>query len=235
MPDSKQSKYRTAVLAGVSLLMTATGLLAQGHGPAFAGGQTSPGASFHAGGSAVVPPVIFSNSGYRPSGSSGAAHSHGSSGYGRSGSTYRNQSTYRAPVYPFAYYAYPYLVTPSNGWVGDPSLVGGGDTGGDQSVYAELDILHQQVDQLRTDQQYLAYGQPPYPETAEAPAEKAPPALILVFRDGTRTEVQDYAVVGKTFWDLSSHGMRKYPVSELDLQASIKANQARGLEFPEVK
>lgn len=113
----------------------------------------------------------------------------------------------------------------------------GGDPVPDQSVYSELDILHQQIDQMRADQEYMASGQSPYAGNVPvaAPPEKKPAALILVFRDGTRTEVQDYAVVGQTFWDLSSGGTRKYPIVQVDLQASIKANDARGVEFPKVK
>ncbi len=231
-----EPSWTIAALAGVAFLITGSNLLAQGH--PFAAGQTLPGAGFRASGSAVAPAVYYSNSGYKSSGSAGTSRYHSSSGYGHSGSSYHSvYPVYRAPIYPLAYYAYPYYVTPSYGFVGDPGLVGPGDAPvPDQSVYAELDVLHQQLDQLRADQQYLASGPPPpYPDALEAPAEKAPPALVLVFRDGTRTEVQDYAVVGQTFWDLSSHGTRKFPVSQLDLQASIQANAARGLEFPEVK
>ncbi|MGA7413647.1 MAG: hypothetical protein WBW33_24440, partial [Bryobacteraceae bacterium] len=141
-------------------------------------------------------------------------------------------------IYPLASYAFPYYVTPTNGWVGDPSLEQGGEAAPvpDQSVYNELDVLHQQVDQLHADQQIVASSQPPSAQNVPAAApEKPPVALILAFRDGTRAEVQDYAVVGQFFWDLSDHGTRKIPISQLDLQASIKANDARGLEFPEVK
>lgn len=96
-------------------------------------------------------------------------------------------------------------------------------------------MVHHQVDQLRADQQIVASSQPPYAQNVPAAApEKPPVALILIFRNGTRAEVQDYAVVGQVFWDLSSHGTRKFPISQLDPQASIKANDARGLEFPVV-
>jgi hypothetical protein len=225
-----------AALSGFALVLTATTAMGQGHGgspgPAFAGGTTGAGASFGAGGPAVVPPVIHS-SGYgygSKSYSSNGPYSYG----GTHSGTSHTRSSYSRTRYPLAYYAYPYFVTPSGGWAGDPALLGN-EPIPDQSVYNELDILHQQIDQLRTDQGYVASSRSSYAESVQEPPEKKPAALILVFRDGTRTEVQDYAVVGQTFWDLSSNGTRKFPVSQLDLQASIKANDARGLEFPEVK
>jgi hypothetical protein len=236
MRDFKlRQNYMTTALSGFALVLTATAAMGQGHvpgpGPAFAGGATGAGASFRAGGPAVIPPVIHT-SGY---GNTKSYTSNGPYSYGGTHSgTSHSRSSYSRTPYPLAYYSYPYLVTPSGGWAGDPSLLGN-EPIPDQSVYNELDILHQQIDQLRMDHEYMSSSRPPSPEIAEQMPEKKPASLILVFRDGTRTEVQDYAVVGQTFWDLSSNSTRKFPVSQLDLQASIKANDARGLEFPEVK
>jgi len=54
---------------------------------------------------------------------------------------------------------------------------------------------------------------------------------ILVFRDGRRSEVQNYAIVGQTLWVFSEQRARKILVSDLDLAATKKANAERGVEF----
>jgi len=53
----------------------------------------------------------------------------------------------------------------------------------------------------------------------------------LVFRNKRTEEVENYAIVGQTFWILSEQRTRKIPLAELDLPASRKANEDRGVEF----
>jgi hypothetical protein len=59
--------------------------------------------------------------------------------------------------------------------------------------------------------------------------------LVLVFRDGTQLEVRDFALIGQTLWDLSSHPTRKIAVGQLNLEASMRATEARGAEFPVIQ
>lgn len=56
-------------------------------------------------------------------------------------------------------------------------------------------------------------------------------ATVLVFRDQRREEVQNYAIVGQTLWIFSPQRTEKIPLAELDLAASAKANEDRGVEF----
>jgi len=53
----------------------------------------------------------------------------------------------------------------------------------------------------------------------------------LVFHDHHTQEVQNYAIVGQTFWIFDSQQTKKVPLSELDVPATIKANDARGVDF----
>jgi hypothetical protein len=53
----------------------------------------------------------------------------------------------------------------------------------------------------------------------------------LVFRDKHTEEVQNYAIVGQTLWVLSVQRARKIPLAELDIPATKKANDDRGVEF----
>lgn len=79
----------------------------------------------------------------------------------------------------------------------------------------------------------------PAPAAAAAPgntADGGPPAQaedpsVLVFRDGHRLEVQNYAIVGDTLYDFTPGHLRKVPLSQLDLTATVKANDDRGVDF----
>jgi len=71
-------------------------------------------------------------------------------------------------------------------------------------------------------------------DKAEVPSKLPPP--VLVFRDGHSEEVQRYVVQGDTlyasadYWTTGSW-TRKIPVADLDIQASVKLNEARGGKF----
>ena len=54
---------------------------------------------------------------------------------------------------------------------------------------------------------------------------------MLVFRDKHTQEVQNYAVVGGTLWIFSEQRATKLPLSWLDIDATTKANEDRGVNF----
>lgn len=54
---------------------------------------------------------------------------------------------------------------------------------------------------------------------------------VLVFRDQHKQEVENYAIVGDTLWNFAPQQTVKIPLSELDIPATIKANQDRGVRF----
>ena len=56
-------------------------------------------------------------------------------------------------------------------------------------------------------------------------------STVLVFKDGHRLEVQNYAIVGVTLFDLSDGRTRKVALAELDLSATVKQNDDRGVDF----
>ena len=57
------------------------------------------------------------------------------------------------------------------------------------------------------------------------------PATVLVFRDQHQQEVQNYAIVGQTLWAFSSGRTQKIPLADLDVNATEKANDDRGVSF----
>jgi hypothetical protein len=63
-----------------------------------------------------------------------------------------------------------------------------------------------------------------------APAIKPSDPTVLVFRDGHRQEVSNYAIMGQTVYVFDSR-RQKIALGDLDVPATIKANDDRGVEF----
>jgi hypothetical protein len=68
------------------------------------------------------------------------------------------------------------------------------------------------------------------PESATQTAEPVP-ATVLVFRNRRQQEVQNYAIVGQTLWAFSAGRTQKIPLADLDVPATEKANDDRGVAF----
>jgi hypothetical protein len=81
----------------------------------------------------------------------------------------------------------------------------------DQDLYAQSDSAPQQHEAQRV--------------------EDPTPATVLVFRDQHQQEVQNYAIVGQTLWAFGSSRTQKIPLTDLDLPATVKANDDRGVDF----
>jgi hypothetical protein len=73
-------------------------------------------------------------------------------------------------------------------------------------------------------------AQPGASADASADAETIDPT-ILVFKDGHQIEVENYAVVSQTLYDLTPGHRRKIALAELDLLATEKLNDDRGVTF----
>ena len=82
----------------------------------------------------------------------------------------------------------------------------------------------------REQDQYLYARSDPPPQHAEERTESTPTTL-LIFRDERKQEIQNYAVVGQTLWIVEPRGTKKIPLSELDIPATAKANDERGVDF----
>jgi len=65
---------------------------------------------------------------------------------------------------------------------------------------------------------------PADPEPAQAPT-------LLVFKDGHKLEVGNYAILGATLFDLTPGHPRKVALADLDLEATRKLNEDRGVVF----
>lgn len=67
--------------------------------------------------------------------------------------------------------------------------------------------------------------------TQPLPPEPDQPQTVLVFKDGHQLEVQNYAVIGDQLYDLTPGHRRKIALAELDLVATAKQNDDRGIDF----
>ncbi len=75
------------------------------------------------------------------------------------------------------------------------------------------------------------YRTPRPTEPAPQPAVAEQPSTVLVFRDGRRLEISNYAIAGSTLYNLSDGLPHKVALAELDLPATVKQNDDRGVDF----
>jgi hypothetical protein len=54
---------------------------------------------------------------------------------------------------------------------------------------------------------------------------------MLVFKDGHKLEVGNYAIIGQTLFDMTPGHARKVPLADLDLEATRRQNDDRGITF----
>jgi len=150
------------------------------------------------------------------------------------GSPYGHGSQYTYPYYP-AYYPY-YSVT-------DPTVYGGpldGAPVADDDQYMGGPTIFDR----RGDGQYIRpAAPPPGPSVSpdrfaadampapEAPPEPPQPDTVLIFKDGHKQQVSNYAIVGANLFDLSNGRRQKIALSDLDVDATQKANEDQGIDF----
>jgi hypothetical protein len=80
---------------------------------------------------------------------------------------------------------------------------------------------------------------PPDQEATAAPSaasdstelESPQDPTTLIFKDGHQIEVDNYAIVGQTLYDLTPGHPRKVALADLDLQATAKENDDHGVAF----
>jgi hypothetical protein len=223
-------------IATFSLILLALPVWAQRRG-----GSGGGGAHFASrGGSAVHSSGMHSSgvlsSGGRSSGSfRGGSFSRRSGVRIRTGNPYYNYRGFYgrgySSYYPYAgYYPYGYY-----GWY-DNSLAYNTDNE-DQDSYAgasypapypendsglqrDVQALNGKIDRLQADV-----------EARNRPKTDLEPATALVFRDQHIEEVRNYAIAGETLWILNDKAAKKIPLAQLDLAATVKMNDDRGVDF----
>jgi hypothetical protein len=134
-----------------------------------------------------------------------------------------NRFVFAQPVFlPYPVYTAPYYPAAEQ----TPAIVADRES----EVAREVDRLRDEVERLREEQAAQEQARLTPPARRPSAEEKAP-STILVFRDGRRSEVQNFAIVGQTIWVFTEQRARKIPVSDLDVEATRKLNADRGVEF----
>jgi hypothetical protein len=180
--------------------------------------------------------------------SSGPAYSgnfsHGSSTHVWTGNHYNYHYRYpgtsygRRYYYPYGAY-YPYAAYyPYGGYYGwypdsgnyqnddqsadsyaDSNYPGPYRSDNDSGLQRDVQALSGKIDRLQADV-----------EARNRPKEQEP-ATALVFRDQHVEEVRNYAISGGTLWVLSDKAAKKIPLAQLDIDATVKMNDDRGVDF----
>ena len=173
-----------------------------------------------------------------------SANSHVQSGYTSTFAMRPQRHVVVAPFYPGLYpglypgiypglYS-PYAYSPYHSYA-EPYAVAPYETNSQTDLLYQVERLTREVERLRQEQvntnpQPLPPPAPPAP--SPSPGAEAPPAqpaqpIILVFRDGHRVKIQNYAVVRDSVWVLDNS--TRIALNELDVDATQQANPGRVL------
>lgn len=160
---------------------------------------------------------------------------------GNGGHRYRHQ---RGQFFPgggevYVPYAYPVVgefdpgqayADPQGNQPQDPQDYRGGPTifdrrgSGTPAPRSDVDIDKPRNSRTQTDSEAVPDA-PPQETVAHLPQ------TLLIFKDGHQLEVQNYAVIGDTLYDLTPGRHHKILLSDLDLASTTKQNDERGIDF----
>jgi hypothetical protein len=132
------------------------------------------------------------------------------------------------------YDPYPYVWAPPSYSVSpyvyaEPSYVAPSPSLSETELAYQVERLTREVERLREDQANSALRQTPPPQRAPDPP---PTPITLVFRDGRRMSIQNYAVVRQTLWVIDERMSTRIDLSDLDLEATQQTNTGRVLLLP---
>ncbi len=125
-----------------------------------------------------------------------------------------NPPIYTAPAYVDPTYAAPTYSAPAV-------------SQNEAELSYQVQRLSQEIEQLRQEQSLAASRQAPPPP----PSPDTVMPTILVFRDGHRMTISNYAIVGQTLWVLDEKTSMKISLSDLDLDATERENRGQGVRF----
>lgn len=150
--------------------------------------------------------------------------------HGRYGYGYRNGWGY--PGYGYPYYGYYAGIDPY--WWWDSYSSYNEDDARERDEAAQMNAENLDEQQSLREQDQDAYARPmgrPRPQAQTSERADADPPTVLVFRDQHKLEIHNYAIVGQMLWSFGPQRTEKIPLANLDLPATEKANDERGVEF----
>jgi hypothetical protein len=150
----------------------------------------------------------------------------------RSGGGFRRRCFNCGYGYGYPYYSYydPYW---SSWWLDSQSSYDE-DAERERQIASEMNAENLDEQRMLREQDQDAYAPRSYSRPAQAREESSlrnDPATVLVFRDQHQREIQNYAIVGGMLWNFMPQRTEKISLAALDIPATIKANDDRGVDF----
>ena len=144
--------------------------------------------------------------------------------------TFWPNSHYRYPYYYGGYWWSPWWDWSSSSYDrSDDNYVA------QRQTQQQIDDLSQQVQDLQQEREERAYSQPPVPRPSvpsNTQAKIEPDmSVVLVYLDKRIEEVKNYAVANEMLVVLDGNRKKKYPLADIDLAATMKLNDERGVAF----
>ncbi|MFZ1010876.1 MAG: hypothetical protein WAN65_28815 [Candidatus Sulfotelmatobacter sp.] len=183
---------------------------------------------------AVAPPTgAFGHNGFAPS-NAGVAHSpHPPHTPGVPHDTnHHRHSADGTAYYPYPYYygvPVPYAADNDAGTPDDQNEADDAEYQGGPTIFDRRGLGAESYIPPVSDRQAEAQAQNSMP--APTANDLVQPSTFLVFKDGHQLEVANYAIVSQTLYDLTSGHHRKIALADLDLPATEKQNDDRGVAF----
>jgi len=161
-----------------------------------------------------------------------------------------NRHVFIAPVYPGLsngfynpYWDSPFYSGPYFPSYAEPYHAEAPQSESNGDLAFQVQLLVREVERLREERSYSPspVSEPPVQLPAPAPPspprapEPPPTPITLVFCDGHRLNIQNYAFARQTLWVLGNQSSTKIALSELDLDATQRANPGRVLLFNQAK
>ncbi len=136
---------------------------------------------------------------------------------------FRNRFLVAQPLFlPYPVYTVPYYQVAEQ----TPSTVAYRQS----DLPRQVERLTDEVERLREEEASREQAQQAVLKPRPSVDEKAT-TTILVFRDGRRNEVKNFAIVGQTLWVFTEQRARKIPVSDLNVEATKEINAGRGVDL----
>jgi hypothetical protein len=164
-------------------------------------------------------------------GRDGGHHGQGDHGKGKDGDHRKDNAGYTGPLY----YAVPvpYAVD-DNGQAENPEAnADEPEEQGGPTVFDHHGPPPRALDPSERDAHPAHAKSADHVAEEEVPAEPepTPEPTLLVFKDGRSLEVGNYAIEGATLFDLTPGHKRKIALMDLDLEATRRQNDERGVTF----
>jgi hypothetical protein len=127
-------------------------------------------------------------------------------------------------------YAFPVPVAPANNAADDTQAANQTDSD-DQGGPTVFDRRGSGADSYVPPVENVPKPHPAALTNNSATDEPPQPSTLLVFKDGHTIEVGNYAIVGATLFDMTPGHSRRVALADLDLNATQKQNEDRGVVF----